>query len=300
MTHIIDEADIAAARLQTDAPAVPKVGDVVRVVETFANGEQVVLLANGRTLIVPPQPVVVAPSGSGVPAPPTQLPTGWALQQLMTFTANTFPSFLFNWGGGTPGGEAQWALWETDLAFVDANAILNLASKPGKIANGSTGVLSGGVGCRIGQTLPAGVMTCFKVPANVPNLSTVFPWWPDHGTWPVDQENDIYESGGVSTDENVRLHYDQRNLVKGPLHITWDFSAWTVMFVTWEEAQISVQLGHDVASCLASTPLVLSTGIALPTPQHFIDYQVEAVGPVQFIPVPCATQIGWFSLYEPA
>jgi hypothetical protein len=297
-TRPLTANDVAAINVQKGIT--PTVGESATVVtigslDYLAVPGSSALWAPGATVTPPPPPTTV-------PAPPTasQLPTGWLLQRFLSFVAKVWPSFLFNWGGGTPGGESAYAVWETSLAFVDDNAILNLASQAGKIANGSEGVQSGGVGCSIGQTLPAGVMVCFKTPKNIPNLSTVFPWWPDHGSWPVDQENDIYESGGSSTDENVRLHYNQRNLVAGPLHITWDFSGWTVMFVTWEADKITVQLGHDVASCLASTPMVLTTNQPLPTPQHFIDFQVEAVGPVGTIPAGTATQIAWFSLYEPA
>lgn len=237
------------------------------------------------TLTPKPSPTPTpAPTATRAPTPTsTAAPSSWTLVQSDDFNGSAVDTTRWTiYAGAGNGGNGLRAA----SAITVANGLLTITAK---MVNGT--LVSGGMMDKRNQTYGRFV---FRVRTDAdPSLATsgVVLTWPQSGNWPVDGENDIYETtlDADRTPFRSFVHYGSTNQQYSFTHTGVDGTVWHTMAMEWEPTAIRIYRDGALVWTLTDTK-------AIPDVAHHLAIQLDAFN--QSMTGTVRLQVDWVRIYK--
>jgi hypothetical protein len=231
-----------------------------------------------------PTPAPTAtPAPTSTPAPTaTPPPSGWTLVQSEDFNGtavDTTKWILYN-GTGNGGNGLR-----SPTALSVANGLLTITAT---MVNGT--LVSGGISDRLNQAYGRFEFRVRTDPDPSLVTSGVVLTWPQSGKWPVDGENDIYETT-LDADRNPFksfIHYGATNQQYW-FHHPYDGTQWHTMAMEWEPTAIRIYRDGVLAWTVTDVN-------AIPDVAHHLSIQLDAFK--QSMTGTVRLQVDWVRIYK--
>jgi hypothetical protein len=231
-----------------------------------------------------------APAPNPTPTPsPTPAPAsgGWQLVQSDDFNGSALDTTKWSVYGPWIPGHAGNGIRASSAVSV-GNGLLTITAK---MIDGT--LVSGGTSNRLNQTYGRFE---FRVRTDAdPSQATsgVVLTWPGSGNWPIDGENDIYETGTEAdrTPFASFIHYGATNKQYWFHHTGADGTQWHTMAMEWEPSAIRIYRDGALVWTVTDT-------VAIPDVAHHLAIQLDAfkgsmTGTVRL-------QVDWVRIYKRA
>jgi hypothetical protein len=165
---------------------------------------------------------------------PTATPTGWTLVQSDDFSGTAVDTTKWTiYSGAGNGGNGVRAA----SAITEGSGLLTITAR---MVNGT--LVSGGMMDKLNQTYGRFEFRVRTDPDPSLVTSGVVLTWPQSGKWPVDGENDIYETtlDADRTPFKSFVHYGSTNQQYWYIHSGIDGTQWHTMAMEWEPSAIRI------------------------------------------------------------
>jgi hypothetical protein len=225
-----------------------------------------------------------APTATPAPTPTsTATPAGWTLVQSDDFNGTAVDTTKWLIYSGT--GNAGYGLRAASALSVGSGLLTITA----RMLNGS--LVSGGITNRFSQAYGRFEFRVRTDPD--PSLATsgVVLTWPQSGNWPVDGENDIYETTLDADRTPVRsfVHYGATNQQYWFMHTGLDGTQWHTMAMEWEPSAIRIYRDGVL-------DWTVTDASAIPDVAHHLSIQLDAFK--QSMTGTVRLQVDWIRIYK--
>jgi Glycosyl hydrolases family 16 len=213
----------------------------------------------------------------------TAAPAGWTLVQSDDFNGTAVDTTKWSIYSGT--GNAGYGLRAASALSVGSGLLTITA----QMLNGS--LVSGGITNRFSQAYGRFEFRVRTDPD--PSLATsgVVLTWPQSGNWPVDGENDIYETTLDADRTPVRsfVHYGATNQQYWFMHTGLDGTQWHTMAMEWEPSAIRIYRDGVL-------DWTVTDASAIPDVAHHLSIQLDAFK--QSMTGTVRLQVDWIRIYK--
>lgn len=225
-------------------------------------------------------------SATSNPAPtPPPAPSGWQLVQSDDFNGSALDTTKWGvYGPWIPGNGGNGI--RASSAITVGDGLLTITAK---MIDGT--LVSGGMGNRLNQTYGRFEFRVRTDPDPSQATSGVVLTWPGSGNWPIDGENDIYETGieAARTPFASFIHYGTTNKQYWFHHTGADGTQWHTMAMEWEPSAIRIYRDGGLVWTVTDT-------VAIPDVAHHLAIQLDAfkgsmTGTVRL-------QVDWVRIYK--
>ena len=230
--------------------------------------------------------ITPAPTPTPAPAPtPTPTATGWTLVQSDDFNGTAVDTSKWTiYSGAGNGGNGLRAA----SALSVGSGLLTITAR---MVNGT--LVSGGLSDKLNQTYGRFEFRVRTDPDPSLVTSGVVLTWPQSGNWPVDGENDIYETtlDADRTPFKSFVHYGSTNQQYWFIHSASDGTQWHTMAMEWEPSAIRIYRDGILAWTVTDTN-------AIPDVAHHLSIQLDAFK--QLMTGTVRLQVDWIKIYKRA
>ena len=213
----------------------------------------------------------------------TATPAGWTLVQSDDFsgTAVDTTKWTIYSGAGNGGNGLRSA-----SAISESGGLLTITAR---MVNGT--LVSGGLMDKLNQTYGRFEVRVRTDPDPSLVTSGVVLTWPQSGNWPVDGENDIYETtlDADRTPFKSFVHYGSTNEQYWYIHSGSDGTQWHTMAMEWEPTAIRIYRDGILAWTVTDVN-------AIPDVPHHLALQLDAFKQVMSGTV--RLQVDWIRIYK--
>jgi endo-1,3-1,4-beta-glycanase ExoK len=232
-----------------------------------------------------PTPAPTAtPTATPAPTPtPTATPAGWTLVQSDDFSGTAVDTTKWSiYSGAGNGGNGVRAA----SAITEGSGLLTITAK---MVNGT--LVSGGMMDKLNQTYGRFEVRVRTDPDPSLVTSGVVLTWPQSGKWPVDGENDIYETtlDADRTPFKSFVHYGSTNQQYWYIHSGIDGTQWHTMAMEWEPSAIRIYRDGLLAWTVTDVN-------AIPDVPHHLALQLDAFK--QLMTGTVRLQVDWIKIYK--
>jgi hypothetical protein len=245
---------------------------------------------HGRTTVRVASTILAPASGKPPPAsPPAQPPAAGPDGRRLVFeddfdgtVLNTLSWRPYNSAGNAGNGLRRGSAIQLDGA---GNLVISAQMVDGQL-------VSGGMSNRQSYTYGWFEFRVRTEPDPTGTMSGVVLTWPDSGRWPVDGENDIYETGAVAGTRlpfHSYIHYGAANNQYRFTHNA-DGAQWHTMAMDWRPDAIRFYRDGTVAA-------TLTDAAAIPDVAHHLDIQLDATA-TRELTMPVRMFVDYVRIYE--
>jgi Glycosyl hydrolases family 16 len=245
---------------------------------------------HGRTTVRVASTILAPASGKPPPAsPPAQPPAAGPDGRRLVFE-DDFDGTVLNtlsWRPYNSAGNAGNGLRRGSAIQLDGAGNLVISAQ---MVNGQ--LVSGGMSNRQSYTYGWFEFRVRTEPDPTGTMSGVVLTWPDSGHWPVDGENDIYETGahaGARRPFDSYIHYGPDNDQYRFTHDA-DGAQWHTMAMDWRPDAISFYRDGTVAA-------TLTDAAAIPAVAHHLCIQLDATS-TRELTMPVRMFVDYVRIYE--
>ena len=234
-----------------------------------------------------PTPAPTA-TATATPAPTptsTATPSGWTLVQSDDFSGTAVDTTKWTiYSGAGNGGNGLRAA----SALSVGNGLLTITAQ---MVNGT--LVSGGMSDKFNQTYGRFEFRVRTDPDPSLVTSGVVLTWPQSGIWPLDGENDIYETtlDADRTPFKSFVHYGSTNQQYWYIHSGIDGTQWHTMAMEWEPSAIRIYRDGILA-------WTVTDASAIPDVAHHLSIQLDAFK--QLMTGTVRLQVDWIKIYKRA